>query len=219
MRVLLVGSGVREPALAWALARSPLLERLDAAPGNPGIATLARCHPVPVSDLEGMTRLAQELAVDLGVGGPEAPLVSGLANRLSEAGIGVFGPSAAAAQIEGSKAFAKSVMEAAGVPTARHWVCDDATSLSAALDAVEAPFVVKHDGIAAGKGVVVTPDRGEAERHAHGQRVVVEEYLSGPELSLFSVTDGQSVVPLAPAQDFKRVGDGDAGPNTGGMGA
>src|SRR5689334_8465374 len=156
MPVVLVGSGGREHALAWALARSPLLERLDAAPGNPGIATLARCHDVPVSDLEGMTRLAQELAVDLVVVGPEAPLVAGLANRLAEAGIGVFGPSAAAAQMEGSKAFAKSVMEAAGVPTARFTICDTVSAAHAAIaEAGGAGVVVKADGLAGGKGVVV----------------------------------------------------------------
>ncbi|MFL5869591.1 MAG: phosphoribosylamine--glycine ligase [Solirubrobacterales bacterium] len=230
MRVLLVGSGGREHALAWALARSPLLERLDAAPGNPGIATLARCHPVPVSDLEGMTRLAQELAVDLVVVGPEAPLVSGLANRLSEAGIGVFGPSAAAAQIEGSKAFAKSVMEAAGVPTARFTICDTVSAAHAAIAEADGAVVVKADGLAAGKGVVVCSSAAEAHAAvaaalvdgrfgASGRRVLIEERLEGEELSLLALCDGERAIPLAPAQDFKRIFDGDEGPNTGGMGS
>jgi len=230
MRVLLVGSGGREHALAWALARSPLLERLDAAPGNPGIATLARCHDVPVSDLEGMTRLAQELAVDLVVVGPEAPLVAGLANRLAEAGIGVFGPSAAAAQMEGSKAFAKSVMEAAGVPTARFTICDTVSAAHAAIAEADGDVVVKADGLAAGKGVVVCSSTTEAHAAvaaalvdgrfgASGRRVLIEERLEGEELSLLALCDGENVVPLAPARDYKRVGDGDAGPNTGGMGS
>jgi phosphoribosylamine--glycine ligase len=230
MRVLLVGSGGREHALAWALARSPLLERLDAAPGNPGIATLARCHPVPVSDLEGMTRLAQELAVDLVVVGPEAPLVSGLADRLSDAGIGVFGPSAAAARLEGSKAFAKGVMDAAGVPTARFAVCDTVAAAHAAIAEADGAVVVKADGLAAGKGVVVCSSTAEAHAAvaaalvddrfgASGRRVLIEERLDGEELSLLALCDGENVVPLAPARDYKRAGDGDAGPNTGGMGA
>jgi phosphoribosylamine--glycine ligase len=162
---------------------------------------------------------ARQVAADLVVIGPEAPLVAGAADRLREAGFAVFGPSAAAATIEGSKAFAKDVMAAAGVPTARHWVCTTEAELSEALDQVSAPYVVKHDELAAGKGVIVTDDRAEAERHAAGHRVVVEEYLDGPEASLFCVTDGASVVPLVPAQDFKRVGDDETGPNTGGMGA
>ncbi len=214
MRVLVIGGGGREHAICAALAADPGVSGLACTPGNPGIAALAELLPAgdPVVT-------ARSFRADLVVIGPEAPLVDGVADDLRTAGFVVFGPSAAAAQIEGSKAFAKDVMAEAGVPTARHWVCDDAAGLSAALDAVEAPYVVKHDGIAAGKGVVVTPDREEAERHAEGQRVVVEEYLAGPELSLFCITDGQTVVPLLPAQDFKRVGDGDEGPNTGGMGA
>jgi phosphoribosylamine--glycine ligase len=214
MRVLVIGGGGREHAICASLAADPGVTALTCSPGNPGIADVAALRPAgdPVD-------LARELAADLVVIGPEAPLVAGVADDLRAAGFTVFGPSAAAAQIEGSKAFAKDVMSAAKVPTARHWVCDDDAALSAALDAVEPPYVVKHDGIAAGKGVVVTPDRREAERHGKGQRVVVEEYLAGPELSLFCVSDGQTVVPLLPAQDFKRVGDGDEGPNTGGMGA
>ena len=214
MRVLVIGGGGREHAICTALASDPGVSALSCSPGNPGIAEVATLLPAgePVET-------AQHFAADLVVIGPEAPLVDGVADRLRDAGFTVFGPSAAAAQIEGSKAFAKDVMAAAGVPTARHWVCADPTELAAALDSVTAPYVVKHDGIAAGKGVVVTTDRGEAEGHAAGQRVVVEEYLAGPELSLFCVTDGRTVVPLVPAQDFKRVGDGDEGPNTGGMGA
>jgi phosphoribosylamine--glycine ligase len=214
VRVLVIGGGGREHAICAAPAADPTVSALGCSPGNPGIGTVASLLPAgdPVA-------LARGFEADLVVIGPEAPLVDGVADELRAAGFVVFGPSAAAARIEGSKAFAKEVMAAAGVPTARHWVCDDPAALAAALDAVTAPYVVKHDGIAAGKGVVVTPDRGEAERHASGQRVVVEEYLAGPELSLFCVVDGQTVVPLVPAQDFKRVSDGDEGPNTGGMGA
>jgi phosphoribosylamine---glycine ligase len=229
MRVLLVGSGGREHALAWALARSPLLGELHAAPGNPGIGTLARLHPVPVSDLEGLTRLAVDLAVDLVVVGPEAPLVAGLVDRLSAAGIAAFGPSAAAAQIEGSKTFAKSVMAAAGVPTARFAVCDTVSAAQAAIAEAEGGVVVKADGLAAGKGVVVCSSTREAhdavaaalvdERFgAAGRRVLIEERLEGPELSLLALCDGEHVIPLAPARDYKRAGDGDRGPNTGGMG-
>jgi phosphoribosylamine--glycine ligase len=229
MRVLLVGSGGREHALAWALARSPLLGELHAAPGNPGIGTLARLHPVGVSDLEGLTRLAADLAVDLVVVGPEAPLVAGLVDRLSAAGIAAFGPTAAAARIEGSKAFAKSVMDAAGVPTARFTVCDTVSAAHAAIAEAEAGVVVKADGLAAGKGVVVCSSTREAheavaaalvdERFgAAGRRVLIEERLDGPELSLLALCDGEHVLPLAPARDYKRVGDGDHGPNTGGMG-
>jgi phosphoribosylamine---glycine ligase len=214
VRVLVIGGGAREHAICVSLAADPAVTVLACSPGNPGIAEVASVLPAgdPIA-------LARDVAADLVVIGPEAPLVAGVADDLRAAGFAVFGPSAAAARIEGSKAFAKDVMAAAGVPTARHWVCDDRISLAAALDAVVPPYVVKHDGLAAGKGVVVTTDRAEAERHADGRRVVVEEYLAGPELSLFCVTDGQSVVPLVPAQDFKRVFDGDAGPNTGGMGA
>ena len=229
MRVLLVGSGGREHALAWALARSPLLGELHAAPGNPGIGTLARLHPVPVSDLEGLTRLAAELAADLVVVGPEAPLVAGLVDRLSAAGIAAFGPSAAAAQIEGSKAFAKSVMAAAGVPTARFAVCDTVSAAHAAIAEADGGVVVKADGLAAGKGVVVCSSTREAhaavaaalvdERFgAAGRRVLIEERLEGPEVSLLALCDGEHVLPLAPARDYKRAGDGDRGPNTGGMG-
>ena len=214
MRVLVIGGGGREHAICASLVADPAVKAVACTPGNPGIAAVAEI--LPAGDA---VEAARAFEADLVVIGPEAPLVDGVADDLRSAGFAVFGPSAAAAQIEGSKAFAKDVMAAAGVPTARHWVCADAAGLATALDAVEAPYVVKHDGIAAGKGVVVTLDRSEAERHAEGQRVVVEEFLDGPELSLFCITDGEAVVPLLPAQDFKRVGDGDEGPNTGGMGA
>ena len=214
MRVLVIGSGGREHALCLALRRDPAVDALFASPGNPGMATLAELLPAgdPVES-------ARAAAADLVVIGPEAPLVAGAADQLRAAGFVVFGPSAAAAQIEGSKAFAKDVMAGAGVPTAGHWVCRTAVELADALDEVGAPYVVKHDELAAGKGVIVTADRAAAEEHAAGHVVVVEEYLDGPEASLFCVTDGSSVVPLVPAQDFKRVGDGETGPNTGGMGA
>jgi phosphoribosylamine---glycine ligase len=229
MRVLLVGSGGREHALAWALARSPLLGELHAAPGNPGIGTLARLHDVSVSDLEGLTRLAVDLAADLVVVGPEAPLVGGLVDRLSAAGIAAFGPTAAAARIEGSKAFAKAVMDAAGVPTARFTVCDTVSAAHAAIAEADGAVVVKADGLAAGKGVVVCSSTQEAhaavaaalvdERFGSaGRRVLIEERLEGPELSLLALCDGEHVIPLAPARDYKRAGDGDRGPNTGGMG-
>ena len=214
MRVLVLGSGGREHAICAALAADPAVTALICSPGNPGIGDVAEL--VPADD---PVTLARQAAAELVVVGPEAPLVAGVADDLRAAGFAVFGPGKAAAQIEGSKAFAKDVMAAAGVPTARHWDCDGPDAVTAALDQVSAPYVVKHDELAAGKGVVVTTDRAEAERHAVGHRVVVEEYLAGPELSLFCVTDGQTVVPLVPAQDFKRIFDGDVGPNTGGMGA
>jgi phosphoribosylamine--glycine ligase len=183
------------------------------------MAAVATLHDVDPMDGAAVADLATGLGIDLVVVGPEAPLVAGVADAVRTAGIAAFGPSAQAARLEGSKAFAKEVMAAAGVPTAGHWVCDGPEELGAALDAVSPPYVVKHDALAAGKGVVVTTDRAAAEAHADGHRVVVEEYLDGPEASLFCVTDGTTVVPLLPAQDFKRVGDDDEGPNTGGMGA
>jgi phosphoribosylamine---glycine ligase len=214
VRVLVIGGGAREHALCLALVRDPQVERLVCAPGNPGIAAVAETQPLttPVD-------VATQTKADLVVIGPEAPLVAGVADDLRAAGFVVFGPGAAAAQLEGSKAFAKDVMAAAGVPTAGHWVCDTETEVAAALDAAGAPYVVKHDELAAGKGVVVTESREDALAHARGRRVVVEEYLDGPEVSLFCVTDGATAIPLLPAQDFKRVGDVDTGPNTGGMGA
>ena len=225
MKVLVVGGGAREHALVRGLRMDPQVREVFAAPGNPGIATQARCHPVDVEDPGAVSALAVRLGVDLVVVGPEAPLVAGVADAVREAGIASFGPSAAAARLEGSKAFAKQVMAAAEVPTAMAHVCTTADQIAAALDAFGAPYVVKDDGLAAGKGVVVTGDRDEALAHGvaclnrPGGAVVVEEYLDGPEISLFAVTDGSTVLPLAPAQDFKRLADGDAGPNTGGMGA
>lgn len=220
LTVLVIGSGGREHALARAIAADPVVDAVHVAPGNPGTAAFATNHAVTATDPEAVAALAVDLGVDLVVVGPEAPLVAGVADAVRAAGIAVFGPSAAAAQIEGSKAFAKDVMDAAGVPTARSRVCQSADQVAAALDEFGAPHVVKDDGLAAGKGVVVTDDREEALRHASGcERVVVEEFLDGPEISLFVVCDGETALALQPAQDFKRVGDGDAGPNTGGMGA
>jgi phosphoribosylamine---glycine ligase len=212
MKVLVVGSGGREHALAWKLAQSPGLEELHAAPGNPGIAGLGACHPVRADDAEALLDLCRLLDVDLVVVGPEAPLVGGLADVLRHAGVPVFGPSAAAARIEGSKRFAKEVMRAAGVPTA------------AQLKEPRAPCVVKADGLAAGKGVWVCRTQEDAEaawRRARGlgDEVVLEELLEGEEVSLFALCDGSEALPLPPAQDFKRLRDGDVGPNTGGMGS
>ena len=211
MRVLVVGSGGREHALAWKLARSPALTELHAAPGNPGIAALAECHPIRAEDAEGILGLARSHAIDLVVVGPEVPLVLGLADALRRFGVPVFGPSAAAARIEGSKSFAKEVMSAAGVATA------------ARLPIARPPCVVKADGLAAGKGVYVCRTQTEVDealralRGAAGE-IVVEELLEGPEVSLFAVCDGREAVPFGSAQDFKRAFDGDEGPNTGGMG-
>jgi phosphoribosylamine--glycine ligase len=212
VRVLLVGSGAREHALAWRLAQSPSLTELHAAPGNPGIAALGRCHPVRADDHDGLLGLAVTLEADLVVIGPEAPLVAGVADSLRHAGIAVFGPSAAAARIEGSKLFAKEVLEAAGVATA------------ATLAVARAPCVIKADGLAAGKGVFVCRTQAEVEdglRKAArlGGRLLVEELLEGQEVSLFALCDGKRAAALGAARDFKRVGDGDEGPNTGGMGA
>ena len=227
VKVLVVGSGAREHAIVRSLSLDPVVDAVVAAPGNPGIEAVARCEPLPggVGDVEGVVALATELHVDLVVVGPEAPLVAGLADAVRAAGIPCFGPSAEAARLEGSKAFAKDVMSAAEVPTGLAHVCTTVEDVEEALDALGAPHVVKDDGLAAGKGVVVTDDRAAALEHARtclakpDGAVVVEEYLSGPEVSLFCLCDGTTVVPLSPAQDFKRVGDGDAGPNTGGMGA
>jgi phosphoribosylamine--glycine ligase len=212
MRVLVVGSGGREHALAWRLSSSSTLTELHAAPGNPGIAALATCHPVAAEDGDGLRELARSLGADLVVVGPEAPLVAGVADALRHAGIPVFGPSAAAARIEGSKRFAKEVMAAAGVPTAR------------LLDAPRAPCVLKADGLAAGKGVVVCRTEAElaAALDAGGAAdggTLVEELLEGPELSLLALCAGTDALALAPARDYKRAFDGDEGPNTGGMGS
>ncbi len=220
MKTLVIGSGGREHALALALSRDPHVEQVHAAPGNPGIAACALLHRVDVMDGVAVAALATELCVDLVVIGPEAPLVAGVADAVRDAGIACFGPSMQAAALEGSKAFAKEVMAAANVPTGAARVCDTAAEVVAALDSFGAPYVVKDDGLAAGKGVIVTGDRQAAIDHAAGcGRVIIEEFLDGPEVSLFAVTDGITVMPLQPAQDFKRAYDGDEGPNTGGMGA
>ena len=224
MKVLVIGSGSREHALVLALSRDPQVDAVIAAPGNPGIAAIAHTEALDASDAQAVTALAERLDVDLVVVGPEAPLVAGVADALREASFPVFGPSAEAAHLEGSKAFAKEIMEAAGVPTARTVVAYTTDEAAAAIDDFGAPYVVKADGLAAGKGVVVTTDRQAALAHAHSclevsDRVVIEDYLDGPEVSLFVLCDGSRTVPLAPAQDFKRIGDGDSGPNTGGMGA
>jgi phosphoribosylamine--glycine ligase len=228
VKVLVIGSGGREHALVWALSQDPDVTEVVATPGNPGIAALRPasvgqtivCRPVDISDHDAVVALAQELGSDLVVVGPEAPLVAGLADPLRAAGIAVFGPSKEAAQLEGSKAFAKDVMAAASVPTGRAYVCTTPEQAAEAIDAFGPPYVVKDDALAAGKGVVVTSDREEALAHAAecGQ-VLIEEYLDGPEVSLFAITDGTTVLPMQPAQDFKRLGDNDEGPNTGGMGA
>lgn len=220
MKVLVIGGGAREHALCRSLSLDPDVSALYCAPGNAGIAEVAELRPVDALNGTAVARLAAELGVGLVVVGPEAPLVAGVADSVRAAGIPCFGPTAAAAQLEGSKAFAKDVMAAAGVPTARSYVCTTPEEVDAALDAFGAPYVVKDDGLAAGKGVVVTADRDAARAHGVAcDRVVIEEYLDGPEVSLFAITDGVTVVPLQPAQDFKRALDGDEGPNTGGMGA
>ena len=220
MKVLLIGSGGREHALAAALKRDPSLEELHVAPGNPGISEIAICHATNTDDNAAVIALAESLTIDLVVIGPEKPLVQGLADDLRKAGFAVFGPSQAAAQIEGSKDFAKGVMRDAGVPTARSFTCINQDEIEKALDTFGAPFVVKHDGLAAGKGVVVTDDRAAALEHALlSPRVVIEEFLDGPEVSLFGISDGKNILAMQPAQDFKRAFDGDLGPNTGGMGA
>ncbi|MDT0187612.1 phosphoribosylamine--glycine ligase [Microbacterium sp. ARD31] len=220
MRTLVIGSGGREHALAIALARDPAVTEVHAAPGNPGIAAVATLHDVDPMDGAAVAGLATSVGADLVVVGPEAPLVAGVADAVLAAGIACFGPSREAARLEGSKAFSKEVMAAAGVPTAGSRTCTTAEEVAAALDAFGAPYVVKDDSLAAGKGVVVTSDRASALAHAAGcERVVVEEFLDGPEFSIFVVCDGAIGVPLVPAQDFKRIHDGGRGPNTGGMGS
>ena len=224
VHILVIGSGAREHALLRALDRDPDVTTLSVAPGNGGTDALATAYPVDVSDPVSVAELAEQLAVDLVVVGPEVPLVNGAVDELQSRGIAAFGPTRAAARIEGSKAFAKEVMAAAGVPTAAAVTVTDEDGIDAALDTCGSPYVVKDDGLAAGKGVLVTEDRAAAVDHARavlraGHPVLVEEYLAGPEVSLFAVCDGTTAVPLLPAQDFKRLGDGDAGPNTGGMGA
>ena len=212
VKVLVVGSGGREHALAWKLAQSEGLDELHAAPGNPGIARLGSCHPVRAEDGESLLELARSLGIDLVVVGPEAPLVAGVGDRLRHGGVAVFGPSAAAARIEGSKSFAKEVMRAAGVPMAEP------------LAVARPPCVVKLDGLAAGKGVFVCHTRAELEEALAAvggtdRPIVIEELLEGDELSVFALCDGRNAVAVPAAQDYKRIGDGDTGPNTGGMGS
>ena len=230
MRALLLGSGGRESALAWGLSRSTVVDELIAAPGNPGISELATIENVDIDDPSAVVELARRLATDLVVIGPEAPLVAGVGDALRADGIKVFGPDAGAARIEGSKTYAKELMERGGIPTAAWRAFDDLDASVAYLDELGAPYVIKADGLAAGKGVVVTEDRAEAiaalkERlvegrfGAAGRSVVIEEFLDGEETSLIAFTDGRTVLPCVPAQDYKRVFDDDAGPNTGGMGS
>jgi phosphoribosylamine---glycine ligase len=230
VNILVVGSGGREHALAWVLARSPSIDSLIAAPGNAGIEEVARCVPVDASDVAGLVELAEGEAVDLTMVGPEAPLVAGLVDALAERGLRAFGPTAAGARIEGSKAWAKELCAKNGIPAPRSEAFSDVTSAIMHLDAFDPPYVVKADGLAAGKGVVIAPTREDAVAAieaclvdrafgAAGDTVVLEEHLEGREVSVLAVTDGRTVIPLAPAQDFKRALDGDQGPNTGGMGA
>ncbi|WP_406284240.1 phosphoribosylamine--glycine ligase [Embleya sp. NBC_00896] len=220
MKVLVIGSGAREHALCRSLSLDSAVSAVYCAPGNAGIAQVAELRPVDALNAGAVADLAQQLDADLVVVGPEAPLVAGVADAVRARGIDCFGPSGTAARLEGSKAFAKEVMAAAGVPTARSYLCTTPEQADSALDAFGPPYVVKDDGLAAGKGVVVTDDLEAAREHAAScDRVVIEEFLDGPEVSLFVLCDGNDVVALQPAQDFKRVGDDDAGPNTGGMGA
>jgi phosphoribosylamine--glycine ligase len=220
VRVLVLGSGGREHALVAALAADPQVTQVVAAPGNPGMAPVATLRPVDVLDPGAVAALATQEGVDLVVIGPEAPLAAGVADAVRAAGVACFGPSQAAARLESSKAFAKEVMAAVGAPTAASMVCTTPAEAEVALKTFGPPYVVKNDGLAAGKGVVVTDDYDAALAHAVAcGRVVIEEYLDGPEASLFVVTDGEAAVPLLPARDYKRLGDGDTGPNTGGMGA
>nr|WP_120491798.1 phosphoribosylamine--glycine ligase [Corynebacterium lactis] len=227
MRILVIGSGAREHALLYAMSKDPQATELHVAPGNAGMSELAVMHPLVVDDPAAATALAREIAADLVVIGPEVPLVAGVADALREAGFAVFGPNADAARIEGSKAFAKDVMASAGVKTAHAEAIAPGASaedVESAIDRFGPNWVVKDDGLAAGKGVVVTTDRAAAIAHAAevlaaGNPVLLESFLDGPEVSLFCLVDGETVVPLLPAQDHKRVGDNDEGPNTGGMGA
>ena len=223
--ILVIGQGAREHAITHTLLQDPNVEVI-CAPGNPGIAQIAKIEAVDINDIPAVVDLAKKHKPDLVIIGPEAPLVAGVTDELRSAGFVVFGPSKAAAVLEGSKAFAKEIMQAAGVPTADSKYCQTVSEARTALELFGAPYVVKDDGLAAGKGVVVTDDFDAAIAHAmacidsrDGGAVVIEEFLAGPEVSLFGVSDGITVVPLTPAQDFKRVGDNDEGPNTGGMGA
>ena len=229
MNILLVGSGGREHALAWQLAQSPSCDKLYAAPGNPGIELHAECLPVAADDIDALVALVRAHAVEFVVVGPEAPLVAGLADRLRDMGVATFGPGAAAAQLEGSKGFTKDLCARAGIPTAAYVRCTSADEARAALDGFEIPVVIKADGLAAGKGVIIAETRAEAEGAiadmfdgafgGAGAALVIEEFMTGEEASFFALSDGADVIAFGSAQDHKRVGDGDTGPNTGGMGA
>ncbi len=229
MNILLVGSGGREHALAWKIAQSPLKRRLVIAPGNPGMEKLGELRPVKADDAEGLAALAREIHADLVVVGPELALAAGLADRLAEMGIPCFGPTAKAAQLETSKAFSKAFLQRHGIPTAGYGVHEDVASAKAALNGFQPPYVIKADGLAAGKGVAISPDRQDAEAEIErmlggrfgqaGARVVIEEFMDGEEGSLFALCDGKEAVLIGGAQDHKRAFDGDTGPNTGGMGA
>lgn len=229
MYILLIGSGGREHALAWKLAQSPLLDTLFAAPGNPGIARHATCVELDVADHNAVVAFARDMAVGLVVIGPEGPLVDGLADSLRAAEIPVFGPNSAAAQLEGSKGFTKDLCARAGIPTAAYHRYSDKISAIAGLSAFALPVVIKADGLAAGKGVIIAETAAEARSAIDdmfdgsfgnaGASVVIEDFMTGEEVSFFALTDGQTVVPFTSAQDHKRIGDGDIGPNTGGMGA
>ncbi len=229
MNILLIGSGGREHALAWKLAASPSCDKLYAAPGNPGIAQEAELVDLNIDDHDAVVAFCRHYAIDLVVCGPEAPLVAGLGDALRKVGIAVFGPNAAPAQLEGSKGFTKDLCAEAGIPTAGYVRCDFKADAVAALAGFKPPYVIKADGLAAGKGVIIAETRAEAETAIEdmfgggfggaGASVVIEEFMTGEEASFFALTDGRAVVPFGSAQDHKRVGDGDTGPNTGGMGA
>lgn len=230
MDILVIGGGGREHALCWRLKQSPSCGALHCAPGNPGIESVATCHGVTVDDIDGLVALAKQLKPDLIVVGPEAPLVAGVADRMRDAGFAVFGPSQAAAQLEGSKAFLKDFFARHNIPTAQYQNFTDADSACAYIDKMGAPIVVKTSGLAAGKGVTVATNVDEAKKAARemlsgslfgdaGKQIVVEEFLDGEEISYFAICSGTDFLPLGSAQDHKRVGDGDTGPNTGGMGA
>ncbi len=230
MKVLVLGGGGREHALAWKIAQSPLVEALYASPGNPGIAKVASCHPCPSAQPEDYLALAKSLNIDLTVVGPEAPLVAGVVDVFRAAGMAIVGPTAAAAQLEGSKAFSKAFMQRAGIPTARFTVVQSQSDALAAIASFDYPVVLKADGLAAGKGVVIAQDRTQAEEAIRsilsgeiagqaGGRIVIEEFLTGEEVSFIVLSDGTSFVAMEPSQDHKAIFDGDKGPNTGGMGA
>ena len=230
MKVLVVGGGAREHALCWRLAQDPSVDGVLAAPGNPGIEAVASVAPVAATDVAGLVDLAVSESVDLTVVGPEAPLAAGLADELAAKGLPVFGPTAEAARLEGSKAWGRAVCERHGIPVPRSGTFDDAEAALGFLDSLGAPFVIKADGLAAGKGVVIAEDRAEAEAAIRaslvegafgeaGRRIVIEEFLDGREVSALALTDGERLAPLPLAHDYKRIGDGDTGPNTGGMGA